>query len=207
MDNAEMQGTTVTLRTFTVFLWACLIATAAIAGEEHRTHIKIAVEGDGNEHQVIEFDGKNADLDLQSLAVGESKTLTDSNGEEVTVTRTKQGLEFDVDGETIAIDHMLGDLHAAGDIEIEIDGHDTDDVIIKKHKSVRMIKTDSSDGVTIISGSEIDADTRAKIEKVLEEAGKDGDVMFLDGSELHEDAQAHKTREVRIIKKESDVTD
>jgi hypothetical protein len=207
MDNAEMQGTTVTLRTFTVFLWACLIATAAIAGEEHRTHIKIAVEGDGNEHQVIEFDGKNADLDLQSLAVGESKTLTDSNGEEVTVTRTKQGLEFDVDGETIAIDHMLGDLHGAGDIEIEIDGHDTDDVIIKKHKSVRMIKTDSSDGVTIISGSEIDADTRAKIEKVLEEAGKDGDVMFLDGSELHEDAQAHKTREVRIIKKESDVTD
>ena len=202
-----MQGTTVTLRTFTVFLWACLIATAAIAGEEHRTHIKIAVEGDGNEHQVIEFDGKNADLDLQSLAVGESKTLTDSNGEEVTVTRTKQGLEFDVDGETIAIDHMLGDLHGAGDIEIEIDGHDTDDVIIKKHKSVRMIKTDSSDGVTIISGSEIDADTRAKIEKVLEEAGKDGDVMFLDGSELHEDAQAHKTREVRIIKKESDVTD
>ena len=42
-----MQGTNVTLRTLTLFLWVCLIATAAVAGEEQRTHIKIAVAGDG----------------------------------------------------------------------------------------------------------------------------------------------------------------
>ena len=29
------------LRTFTIFFWACLIATAALAGEEHRTRIEI----------------------------------------------------------------------------------------------------------------------------------------------------------------------
>ena len=45
-----------TLRTFTVFLWGCLIATAAITGEEHRTHIKIAVDGDTADHRVIEID-------------------------------------------------------------------------------------------------------------------------------------------------------
>jgi len=201
-----MQGKIVTLRTFTVFLWACLIGTAAIAGEEHRTRIKIAVDGEGQDHQVIEFDGQGADIDLQGLAVGESKTLTDTSGKDVTVTRTKKGLEFDVDGEKIEIDHMLGGMHGETDIDIKVDGYDTEDVVIKKHKSVRMIKTDGSDGVTIISGSEIDADTRAKIEEILKEAGEDGDVMFLDGSELHEDAQVHKTREVRVIKKELDAT-
>jgi hypothetical protein len=192
----------VTIRTFVVFLWACLIATAAIAGEEHRTHIKIAVDGDGEDHQIIEFDSQNSDVDLQNLAVGESKTLTDTGGEEVTVTRTDNGLEFDVGGETIEIDHMPGGMHGEHDVNIEIDGDASGDVIVKKHKSVHMIKTDSSDGVTIISGNEIDTDTRARIEEVLKDAGADGDVMFIDGSELKDDMQAHEKREVRIIKKE-----
>lgn len=195
-----------TIRTYAVFLWACLIATAAIAGEEHRTQIKIAVDGDGQDHQVIEFDSANSDIDLQDLAVGESKTLTDTGGEEVTVTRTDNGLEFNVGGETIEIDHMPGGMHGEHDVNIEIDGDASGDVIVKKHKSVRMIKTDSSDGVTIISGNEIDADTRARIEEVLKDAGADGDVMFIDGSELKDDMQAHEKREVLIIKKEINET-
>ena len=69
-----------------------------------------------------------------------------------------------------------------------------------------MIRTDSSDGVTIISGNEIDAEARAKIEEILKNAGENGDVMFIDGSELHDDMQAHENREVRIIKKEINVT-
>lgn len=188
-----------TLRTFTVFLWVCLIGTAAIASEEQRIHIKIAVDGDGQDHQVIEFDGLDADIDLQSLAVGESKTLTDTGGKEVTVTRTENGVEFDVDGEKIEIDHLPGGMHGEHDIDIEIDGREI-------HKEVRVIKTDSSDGVTIISGHEIDAEARAKIEEILKNAGENGDVMFIDGSELHDDMQAHENREVLIIKKETNVT-
>jgi len=187
----------VTLRTFTVFLWVCLIATAAIAGEEHRTHIKIAVGGDGIDHQVIEFDGQDSDIDLQSLAVGESKTLTDTTGKEVTVTRTENGLEFGVDGKKIEIDHLLDGMHGE---------HDMDNIVVEKHKNVRVIKTNNKDGVTVISGNEIDADTRAKIEEVLKDAGENGDVMFIDGSELHDGMQAHEGREVRIIKKETNVT-
>ena len=109
-----------TIRTIAVFLWACLIATAAIAGEEHRTQIKIAVDGDGEDHQFIEFDSQNSDVDLQNLAVGESKTLTDTGGEEVTVTRTDNGLEFNVGGETIEIDHMPGGMHGEHDVNIYI---------------------------------------------------------------------------------------
>jgi hypothetical protein len=204
MNSEKTQGTNVTIRTIAVFLWACLIATAAAAGEEHRTQIKIAV--DGEDHQIIEFDSQNSDVDLQNLAIGESKTLTDTGGEEVTVTRTDNGLEFSVGGETIEIDHMPGGMHGEHDVNIEIDGDASGDVIVKKHKSVRMIKTDSSDGVTVISGNEIDADTRARIEEVLKDAGADGDVMFIDGSEMKDDMQAHGTREVRIIKKEINET-
>lgn len=54
MKGVKVMGTNVTLRTFTVFLWAFLIATAAIAGEEHRTHIKVAVDGDGKIEHVLE---------------------------------------------------------------------------------------------------------------------------------------------------------
>lgn len=187
------------LRAITVFFWAGLIVTAAMAGEEHRTQIKIAVDGDGMDHQFIEFDGSDSDIDLQSLEVGESKTLTDTGGKEVTVTRTEKGLEFDVDGETIEFDHLPGGMHGKHDIDIEIDGREM-------HKDIRVIKTDSSDGVTIISGSEIDADTRAKITEVLKDAGEDGEVMFLDGSELKDDTQAHEGHEVRIIKKEFNET-
>jgi len=201
-----MQGTNVTLRTFTLFLWVCLIATAAVAGEEQRTHIKIAVAGDGKDHQVIEFNSQDSDIDLENLAVGESKSLTDTAGKEVTVTRTENGLEFDVDGKKIEIDHLPGGMHGEHDIDIEIDGHDMDNIIIEKHKNVRVIKSDSTDGVTIISSNEIAAEARAKIEEILKNVGENGDVMFIDGSELHDDMQAHENREIHIIKKEINVT-
>lgn len=194
-----MQGTNVTLRTLTLFLWVCLIATAAVAGEEQRTHIKIAVAGDGKDHQVIEFNSQDSDIDLENLAIGESKSLTDTAGQEVTVTRTENGLEFDVEGMKIEFDHLPGGLHGEHDIDVEIDGREI-------HKEVRVIRTDSSDGVTIISGNEIDAEARAKIEEILKNAGENGDVMIIDGSELHDDMQAHENREVRIIKKEINVT-
>lgn len=177
-----------TLRTFTVFFWGCLIAAAAIAGEEKRTEIRIAVDGDDSAHRVIRFDSRDSDLDLQEMAVGESKVVTDSDGNKVTVLRTEDGIEFDLEGENIE----LFDLHGEHGIA--------------NHKQVRMIKTQDAHSVTIISGDEINEATRAALEKVLKDAGKDGDVLFIDGSELHGDEQAHGVREVRIIKKELDAT-
>jgi hypothetical protein len=73
-------------------------------------------------------------------------------------------------------------------------------------KNVRVIKTDDAADVTIISSDEIDQETRARIEAALREAGKDGEVLFLDGSDLHEDAQAHGEHDVRIIKKKVEKT-
>jgi hypothetical protein len=183
----------VTLRTLFVVFWACLIGTAAVAGDEQRTEIKIAVDSEDSGHRVFRFDSQESDVDLHALAVGESEVITDSDGNEVTVLRTENGFEFDVAGEKIEIDGMHGE-------------HNVEDIVVEKHKQVRVIKSNNANGVTIISGDEIDATTRAALEKVLKDAGNDGEVLFLDGSELSGDERAHGRHEVRIIKKEIDAT-
>jgi hypothetical protein len=185
-----------------VFFWACLIGTAAVAGEQHRTEIKIAIDGDDAGHRIFRFDSQDSDVDLSELAVGESEVITDSDGNEVTVLRTEKGFEFDVEGEKIKIAGM----HDEHDFDRLHEVLEDEEAIVEKHKQVRIIKTDNSDGVTIISGDEIDDDTRARLEQVLKEAGKDGEILFLDGSELSGDEQAHGKHEVRIIKKKIDVT-
>ncbi len=191
-----------TLRTLIVFFWVCLIGTAAVAGEEQRTEIEIAIDGENTGHRVFRFDSQDSDVDLHELAVGERKVITDSDGNEVTVLRTEKGFEFDVEGEKIEIAGM----HGEHDFEMSHEALEDEDVVVEKHRQVRVIKTDDSQGVTIISGDEIDDETRAKLEKVLKEAGKDGEILFLDGSELSGDEQAQGKHEVRIIRKEIDVT-
>lgn len=191
-----------TLRTFMLFFWAFLIASAAVAGEERRTEIKIAVDGDDTGHKVFHFDSQDSDIDLQDMAVGETQVITDSNGQDVTVVRTENGFEFDVEGEIIEIAGM----HGEHDVTMIHEAHHNEDVVVDLHKKVRVIKTDKGDGVTIISADEIDDATRAKLKEVFEDAGKDGEIVFIDGSELDGDEQAHGMREVRIIKKEIDGT-
>jgi len=192
------------LRALAVFLWGCLIAGAAIAGEEHRTEIKIAIDGEGTEHQVFKFDSQDSGVDLRNLEIGDTETFTNEDGHEVTVTRNDSGFEFNVGGETVEVPDFTGDEHELVQLH---KAHESENVVVEKHRKVHMIKTEGDGGVTIISGDEIDADTRARIEKVLEDAGKDGEVLFIDGSNLSGDERAHGKREVRIIKKEIDVTD
>ena len=198
------------LRTITVFFWACLIASAAIAGEKHETRIKIVT--DDTETGTFEWSSSDADGDFSDLEVGDSKTITGDDGKEVTVTRTEKGLTFDIDGRAIEMMDFDGDGEIMVDVDVihEGDGrhmiHKDGDVVIKEMKNVKVIKTDDAADVTIISSDEIDDETRARIEAALREAGKDGEVLFLDGSELHEDAQAHGEHEVRIIKKKIEKT-
>ena len=113
--------------------------------------------------------------------------ISGDDGEEVTVTRTGEGLEFDVGGEKIKVMEFMDDGNVTVDIE--------------KSKNIKFIKADDAADVTIISSDELDEETRAKLEAVLKDAGKDGEILFIDGSELGGDAQAHGNHDVRIIKK------
>ena len=191
------------LRTFTVFLWGCLIATAAIAGEEHRAEIRIEIDSDDNGHSVFKFDSQDSGVDLEKLEVGESKTYTDDDGNEVTVTRNEGSFEFDVAGEKIVVADVTHDEH---DLKMMHLVHEGENVVVEKHHKVHVVETDVDVGVTVIAGDEIDPDTRAKIEQVLKESGKDGEILFIDGSEMSGNERAERKHEVRIIKKEIDVT-
>jgi len=206
---AQKIGVFVKLRTMTVFLWVFLIAAAAVAGEEHKVKIEVAVTGDGEEHKSFEWHGDGSEID--DLEVGESKTITDDDGNEVTMTRTEDGLEIEVEGKNIELMHMGSDIdvdvmHDKGANVVIHGEHDSEDVTIEKHKRVKIIRSHDKDGVTIISSDAIDEETRARLEEVLKDAGTDGTVMFIDGSELSGDEQAQRKREVRVIKKEFDVT-
>lgn len=189
-------------KTLAVVSWACLLGTAAIAGEEYRTRIEIDVDVDDSGHQSFFFDNQEAGFDLHSMAVGESRTLTDESGNTADVLRTHDGFEFNVEGRTID----LKELHEPNGLHV--DHGDVDVVLVKDLKKVKMLKTYSVDGVTVISSDEIDAATRERIREALKSSGHDGEVLFVDDSEfdVDRDTHAHGRHEVRVIKKEVDVT-
>lgn len=199
-------------RALALFFWGCLVAGAAVAGEGYKSEIKIAVDTDGDEPQVFEWHSDDPDADLSALEVGESRTLQGDDGREVTVTRSADGFEFDVDGKKIEMFEFAGDGDVTVDVEVLHDGdgkmheiHKSDghhSIVVDKTRKVKVIKTDDTDGVTIISSDAIDAETRAKIEAILKEAGKDGEVMFLDGSELSGEELVHGEHRKVIIRKE-----
>lgn len=179
-----------------VLIWAILLATAAIAGEQHRTKIEIQVDDDESGLQSFKFDSEDAGFNLHDLAVGETRVLTGESGNTAQVTRTEDGFEMEVNGEKID----LGGMHdMEGMHRVAVHGD------MKKHKKVKTIRTDDDHGVTVISSEAIDDATRDRIREVLESAGHDREVLFIDSDELTAGG-AHGRHKVRIIKKEVDVT-
>ena len=194
---------------YAVLFWAFLLATAAVAGEEHRTHIKIAVDDDGTGQQSFMFDSDDAGFDLQSLAVGETRAVTDASGNVANISRTEGGFEVEVAGETIVLgDPGLGDLGAEQDFAMHMhgDAHAVDvdtDVVIEGARKIKIVKTGDADNITVISGGAIDEATRQRIREALASSGEENEVEFIDSTEFNANG-AHK--EVRVIRKEIDVT-
>lgn len=198
------------IRGLVVFIWACLIGTAALAGEERRTRIEIAVDDDSSGEQSFVFDSQEAGFDMHSLEVGESRTLTDRSGNAADVRRTADGFEFDVSGRTVEVDEMpaVDGTHAGRDVDLQLEDADSNVTKNRDIRKVKIIKTDNADGVTIISGRKIDATTRQRIQDILESSGQAGEMQFIDGGESDADGstEAQGRHEVRIIEKEVDVT-
>lgn len=151
-----------------------------MASEKHRTEIRIEIDGDDSGQSVFQFDSQDSGVDLDELAVGESKTYTDDDGNDVTVTRNKNSFEFEVAGEKIVVADVLHDKHKLKVLHLE---HGDENIVVEKHRKIHVVDTDVDVGVTIISGDEIDDDTRRRIEQVLKEAGNSEEIVFIDGSE------------------------
>lgn len=183
-----------------VIFWAFLLAAAAVASEEHRTKIEIEIDDDQAGQQSFRFDSQDAGFGLHDMIMGETRVLTGESGNTAEVTRTEDGFVLDVNGETIE----LGDLHDMdGPHVMHMRGGEHGE--LKQLKKVRVLETEDENAVTIISGKAIDEETRDRIREALRSGSQDGEVVFIDGSELSTGA-THKRHAVRIIKKEVDVT-
>ncbi len=82
-------------RTLLALFFAVLVTvTCSFAGEAHeKKMIKLELNGDS----------EPTELDITELEVGESRQYFDEEGRKVLVTRLEEGLEIDVDGETIEV--------------------------------------------------------------------------------------------------------
>ena len=189
-------------RSIAAGLCALLVVNAS-AGEQQKTRIEIAIDDDSNEQTSFVFDSEDAGFDLQSMLVGESRSITDRSGNTADLRRTEDGFQLDIGGKTIELPGLAGDhaVHGEHAVKVLADGSDVDVV-----KEIRMIKSGSADGVTIVSGSEIDAATRERIAEVLKDAGHSGEIVYIDGAFHDGEHQASGKHEVRIIKKEVDET-
>lgn len=184
-------------------LAALLACGGALAQEKEETiALKLHIAEDGtSEPTSIHWVGEN--LDLDSLAVGESRTVTGESGETITVTRTDDGLQFDVDGETIVVpdigqhgDHATV-IDLSGDHEIDVEVHAEAGSADATAVGTHAIRAMPMEGVTIISGVPLDDSVRESIRSVLISAGIGDEVRFID----HGD----EDKSVRVVTKRVEV--
>ena len=181
-----------------VLIAAISLAAAAIAGEEIRHKMAIAVVGDdGSGETRIELDSDDLGFNLHDMQVGENRSIIDKSGRTILVTREEDGFKFDVDGKTIKMPAFDG--HHEGAMWMS-DG-DITDVDVHVMHDADMATAHSMDGVMIISNKPVDEATQQAIKSMLESAGHGSEVHFVDsGSGM---GGAHK---VRVIKKKVEVT-
>lgn len=185
-----------------------MVFGAALADEvEKKVELKVVVAGDGAEG-ASDIHWVSSDADLDDLAVGESRTLTGDSGQEVTVTRTEDGMQFEIEGETIVMPEAgahgkrMAFIGAGGEheeIDVEVIGVDGEEVDVRViGDGAHMMRAHHPDGVTIISGEPLDDSVKESIRSVLISAGHEDEVVFIDGSE--------SGRHVKIIKKRIETT-
>ena len=107
---------------------ALILASAAFAGEEMHTKMKIAVVDGSDDGEVrIELDSDELGFNLHDMQVGENQAITDAAGRNILVTRETEGFVFNVDGKEIKLPAFDGDHDAVWvekfDADADIDVH------------------------------------------------------------------------------------
>ena len=133
------------------------LASAAFAGEQMHTKMKIAVvDGSDDAETRIVLDSDELGFNLHDMQVGENQSVVDADGRNILITRDIDGFSFDVDGKTIKLPEIDADHDAVwvegenGDADVDVhvmhdeskthDGHKVK-VIRKKIE----IRTDSAE--------------------------------------------------------------
>jgi hypothetical protein len=169
---------TLKLAAFAVLL---IFGATTFAQEEHEMKFEVIVVEDGaDETASFSWSGANADFDMQNMQVGESQSIIDDSGRSVLITRETDGFKIDVDGKTIMMPEIPGTGAHATHMAF-VDGGDMDiDVQVMSHGGV--MTSGGPEGVTIITDEALDDSTKASIEAVLQSAGRNDEVIFIDSS-------------------------
>ena len=156
-----------------------IFGTATAQEIEKKIQMKVMLVGDGGEETSdVSWSSDHLDFDMQDLAVGESRTIENEDGQTVIITRAEAGFDVDVDGNTVRMpDIGAHEMHMAsvGDRVI----HEEIDV----DSSMHVMKSHHPQGVTIVSEQPLDQSVQDSIRSVLISAGNNEDVTFIDGSQ------------------------
>lgn len=158
------------------------LAGVALATEEIRTKMTIAVVDDGADSEIrIELDSDELGFNLHDMQEGENRSIVDESGRTILITRVADGFVFDVDGKTIKMPTFDGDHHSGVWLN---DGH-ADDVDVHVMHRPPFMAAISKDGIMIMSGKPIDDVTQQAIKSLLESAGHSSEVHFVNHEGPH----------------------
>jgi len=180
------------MKTLKFLAWAVtLIFSAAVADAEEYQEMKIVVASDSSDDPTtIRWVYDNSDIDMQSMQIGESQSIVDESGRSILITRETEAFRFDIDGETITVPDFGDYEHIA-----LMDGSDyTANVDVEIMGEHQMLASGGPSGVTIISGEALDETTKESIKAVLQSAGRNDEVTFIDGG-------GSDGKHVRVVKK------
>jgi hypothetical protein len=184
---------------FKLLVWAVtlILGASALAEVEEKQEMRIVVAGESAvDATTFHWVSNNADFDMQGMQVGETQSIIDESGQSVLITREAEGFRFDVDGKSI----VVPDIGDHGEYLTLVDGSDfTTNVDVEVMGDHHMMTSNGSSGVTIISGEALDETTKESIRAVLQSAGRDDEVTFIDGS------SGSDGKHVKVIRKRVEV--
>lgn len=162
------------------------MAASALAGEDAKHVMAVEVMGhDSGEGVSFFLDSDDLGFNLDELQVGETRSVIDESGKSILITRNEDGYTFNVDGKDIELPHFDDD--ADGGMHwVSKDGDN--DINVRVVSDVKMTALHEQHGTVIVSPKPIDEATQQAIKSVLESAGYDNDVDFIDseGGDHHD---------------------
>jgi hypothetical protein len=156
----------------------------------------------------IKLDSAETGFRLHDLQPGESRTVTDAYGQTVTVTRSADGIQLLLDGQTYDLPAVEGagtghrhivKMKHDGDVDMK---HDADPGV---QREVRIIRRGADDGFVLISPRPLDEATEQQIRDALAAIGLTGEIQILDqefGPEMTTTHEEH--HEVHVIREKID---
>jgi len=122
--------------------------------------------------------------ELHGMQEGENRSIVDESGRNILITREADGFTLNIDGEIIELPMLFGGYHSMAWAE---DGNEVDVNVHVMHRAkiASMDGMHDFDDTMIISRKPIDDATKQQIKLLLESAGYESDVNFIDREAAH----------------------